>query len=187
MLLTGPNRGGKSTSLKAILANVIVAQSIGFCWAKRMTITPFKQIHTALSPSDTLGRLSLFEAEIEFAKEILESLEPTKSTGRSLLVMDEIFHSTNAIDGEEASRIFLDRLYSLPQNASLISTHYTRLPETYAEKKVIQPLCLQASISKEDKECLVYTYKIQSGINSLSSVREILKERGLLSDKTCAD
>ena len=186
-LVTGPNRGGKSTSLKAILANVIVAQSMGFCWAKRMTITPFQQIHTALSPSDTLGRLSLFEAEIEFAKEILESLEPAKKSGRSLLVMDEIFHSTNALDGEEASRIFLDRLYALPQNASLISTHYTRLPETYAEKKVIQPLCLQASVSKENNDCLVYTYKMRAGINSLSSVREILKERGLLSDKTCAD
>ena len=186
-LVTGPNRGGKSTSLKAILANVIVAQSMGFCFARRMTISPFQQIHTALSPSDTLGRLSLFEAEIEFAKEILESLAPTKGSGRCLLVMDEIFHSTNAIDGEEASRIFLDRLYSLPQHASLISTHYTRLPETYAEKKTIQPLCLQASVNEAEKDSLVYTYKMRKGINALSSVREILKERGLLSDKTCSD
>ena len=184
-LVTGPNRGGKSTSLKAILANVIVAQSMGFCWARRMTISPFQQIHTALSPSDTLGRLSLFEAEIEFAKEILENLAPEK--GRALLVMDEIFHSTNAIDGEEASRIFLDRLYAMPQHASLISTHYTRLPETYAEKKIIQPLCLQASAHKEEKDSLVYTYKMRKGINALSSVREILKERGLLSNKTCSD
>ena len=188
-LVTGPNRGGKSTSLKAILANVIVAQSMGFCWAKRMTISPFQQIHTALSPSDTLGRVSLFEAEIEFAKEILENLDPafTKESGRSLLVMDEIFHSTNAIDGEEASRIFLDRLYALPQHASLISTHYTQLPETYTEKKIIQPLCLQASINPAEKDSLVYTYKIRKGINALSSVREILKERGLLSDKTCSE
>jgi len=184
-LVTGPNRGGKSTSLKAILANVIVAQSMGFCWARRMTISPFQQIHTALSPSDTLGRLSLFEAEIEFAKEILENLAPEK--GRALLVMDEIFHSTNAIDGEEASRIFLDRLYAMPLHASLISTHYTRLPETYTEKKIIQPLCLQASVNKEVKDSLVYTYKMRKGINTLSSVREILKERGLLSDKTYSD
>jgi len=101
--------------------------------------------------------------------------------------MDEIFHSTNAIDGEEASRIFLDRLYALPQHASLISTHYTQLPETYTEKKIIQPLCLQASINPVEKDSLVYTYKIRKGINALSSVREILKERGLLSDKTCSE
>ena len=183
-LVTGPNRGGKSTSLKAILTNVITAQSLGFCFARRMRITPFQQIHTALSPSDTLGRLSLFEAEIEFAKEILENLDPAKEGGKSLLVMDEIFHSTNAIDGEEASRIFLDKVYALTGHASLISTHYTKLPESYAKGKQCQALCLQASPHRENPDQLNYTYKMRKGINSLSSVREILKERGLLSDKT---
>jgi MutS domain V len=183
-LITGPNRGGKSTSLKAIIANVIVAQSVGICFAKRMQITPFQQIHTALSPSDTLGRLSLFEAEIEFAKEILENLDPVSKKGKALLVMDEIFHSTNAIDGEEASRIFLDKLYSMEGHASLISTHYTKLPESYTEGKQCQSLCLKASVHPENPDQLIYTYKIRKGINSLSSVREILKERGLLSDKS---
>lgn len=183
-LVTGPNRGGKSTSLKAILANVIMAQSLGFCFARRMKITPFQQIHTALSPSDTLGRLSLFEAEIEFAKEILENLDPIKERGKALLVMDEIFHSTNAIDGEEASRIFLDKVYTASGHASLISTHYTKLPESYEKGKQCQALCLQASPHRENPDQLNYTYKMRKGINSLSSVREILKERGLLSDKT---
>jgi hypothetical protein len=183
-LVTGPNRGGKSTSLKAILANVITAQSLGFCFARRMKITPFHQIHTALSPSDTLGRLSLFEAEIEFAKEILENLDPAKERGKALLVMDEIFHSTNAIDGEEASRIFLDKVYTASGHASLISTHYTKLPESYEKGKQCQALCLQASPHRENPDQLNYTYKMRKGINSLSSVREILKERGLLSDKT---
>ena len=174
-LVTGPNRGGKSTSLKAVLANIIVAQSIGICFAKSMKFTPFQQIHTALSPSDTLGRLSLFEAEIEFAKEILSQ---TTTAERSLIVMDEIFHSTNALDGEEASRIFLDRLYAVYGSCSLISTHYVKLPESYAEKKKISPLCLFAK-ERADKT-LQYSYKMQAGINSLSSVREILLERGLL-------
>jgi hypothetical protein len=178
-LVTGPNRGGKSTALKAILVNVILAQSLGICFARRMVITPFKQIHTALSPSDTLGRLSLFEAEIEFAKEILSHLE-NKELGRSLLVMDEIFHSTNAVDGEEATKIFLDRLYDMSSShISIISTHYVNLPESYAEKKQVLPLCLEAK-KVEGKEELEYTYKITKGINRLSSVREILKERGLL-------
>ena len=176
-LVTGPNRGGKSTSLKSILTNVVLAQSLGICFAKKMEFTPFKQIHTALSPSDTLGRLSLFETEIEFAKEILENLTK-EDAGRALLVMDEIFHSTNAIDGEEASKIFLERLYQLPVHMSLISTHYIKLPETYTERKLVESLCLTAKKGPEDT--LIYSYKMKKGINSLSSVREILKERGLL-------
>jgi DNA mismatch repair ATPase MutS len=176
-LVTGPNRGGKSTSLKSILTNVVLAQSLGICFAKKMEFTPFKQIHTALSPSDTLGRLSLFETEIEFAKEILENLTK-EDAGRALLVMDEIFHSTNAIDGEEASKIFLEKLYQLPMHMSLISTHYIKLPETYTERKLVESLCLTAKKGPEDT--LIYSYKMKKGINSLSSVREILKERGLL-------
>ena len=98
--------------------------------------------------------------------------------------MDEIFHSTNAIDGEEASRIFLDKVYALSGHTSLISTHYTKLPESYEKGKQCQALCLQATPHRENPDQLNYTYKMRKGINSLSSVREILKERGLLSDKT---
>lgn len=173
-LITGPNRGGKSTSLKGVLANVILAQSLGICFAKSMKFAPFQQIHTALSPSDTLGRLSLFEAEIEFAKEILGH---TNKSERCLIVMDEIFHSTNALDGEEASRIFLDKLYAQASVMSLISTHYVKLPEKYAEN-FVKPLCLHATMGPDST--LKYSYRMRDGINSLSSVREILQERGLL-------
>ena len=91
--------------------------------------------------------------------------------------MDEIFHSTNALDGEEASRIFLDKLYAESGVTSLISTHYIKLPEKYAEN-FVKPLCLHATMGPDSN--LKYSYRMRDGINSLSSVREILQERGLL-------
>lgn len=183
ILLTGPNRGGKSTFCKSVAVAVLMAQSLGVVFAKSMEWTPVARIETALSPSDTLGRLSLFEAEIEFAKDILVAAKNSTPTYKTAIFMDEIFHSTNALDGVEASRIFLDRLYTEAKGnvATLISTHYTDLPQqfTKAEGTTVQPLCMDAKLDSVT-DTLTYTYKCRVGVSDLSSVREILRERGLL-------
>jgi DNA mismatch repair ATPase MutS len=172
-ILTGPNRGGKSTFCKAVGLSILCAQTWGFAFASKATLTPFARIETALSPADTLGRVSLFEAEIEFAKAVVEAPD------RPLFVMmDEIFHSTNAHDGVEASRVFLHRLYALPNTVSLISTHYRTLAEEFSIVEQLQA----ETIPKDDR--LEYTYKILPGVSTASSVMEILREKGLLKNHT---
>jgi DNA mismatch repair protein MutS len=173
VLLTGPNRGGKSTFCKAIGISVVCAQTWGFAWAASMSFYPYTAIETALSPADELGRLSLFEAEIEFAKEVLYRCEKEENT---LVMMDEIFHSTNARDGVAASHVFLDKLYSKPRTTTLISTHYRELVEHYKEKGVLA----WAMDAKETETGLEYSYRVTEGISDKSSVMEILKERGLV-------
>jgi hypothetical protein len=171
-ILTGPNRGGKSTLCRAIGLSLLCAQSWGFAFASRMSFAPFEAIETALHPADTLGELSLFEAEIEFAKHVLTV---AKAKGRTFVMMDEIFHSTNAIDGLAASRVFLSQLFEVPGVVSLISTHYKELPAQYGD--------LAAAWAMEATEradgLLKYTYKKVEGISDKSSVMEILRERGL--------
>jgi DNA mismatch repair ATPase MutS len=141
----------------------------------------FEHIITALSPSDVIGKLSLFEAEIEFAKSVKATIE--KAEGPVFLMMDEIFHGTNAHDGVEASQVFLDELYSNKGKEpvfSVVSTHYMDLPSRYGETKT-QNLCMEASVDPADEDRLIYTYLLKAGVNKFSSVREILRERGLLS------
>ena len=168
-ILTGPNRGGKSTFCKAVGLSLVCAQTWGFAFASNATLTPFARFETALSPADTLGRVSLFEAELTFAKDVLDSPE------RPLFVMmDEIFHSTNAHDGVEASRVFLKRLYERPNTVSIISTHYRALAEEFKDVQSLQAHTIQ------QKDRLEYTYKIIPGISTASSVMELLREKGLL-------
>lgn len=173
VLLTGPNRGGKSTFCKAVGVSIVSAQTWGFAWATSMCLKPFTAIETALSPADELGRLSLFEAEIEFAKEVLARCDKEENT---LVMMDEIFHSTNARDGVAASHVFLDKLYAKQRTTSLISTHYRELVEHYQEKGIL-PWAMDA---KETDTGLEYSYRVTKGISDKSSVMEILKERGLV-------
>jgi len=178
VLLTGPNRGGKSTLLKAVGAAVLMAQTVGIVFAKKAVLPVFENIITALSPQDVMGSLSLFEAEIEFAKDVKARLAVAK--GPTFLMMDEIFHGTNAHDGVEASQVFLDGLYETKGPIfSIVSTHYMDLPKRYGADKT-QNLCMEASVDPRDNDRLIYTYRLKAGVNGFSSVREILRERGLL-------
>lgn len=168
-LLTGPNRGGKSTFCKALGISIVSAQSWGIAWAESMTLQPFGAIHTALEPAGKLGHASTFEAEIVFAKSVLQAPE------RPLFVMmDEIFHSTNAVDGIRASGVFLESLYTKQDVCSLISTHYRDLAEQFSERASVYQMVAH------DGMPLVYTYKIASGVSDKSSVDELLLFHGLL-------
>ena len=180
ILLTGPNRGGKSTLLKSLGCAVLMAQTVGVVFARKAEMPVFQTIITALSPQDSLGKLSLFEAEIEFAKDVKSRLHATPM----FLMMDEIFHGTNAHDGVEASQVFLDDIYQTKGGLfSVVSTHYMDLPARYGSGPSgtgrTQNLCMDASVDPADPDRLVYTYRLKKGVNKFSSVREILRERGL--------
>lgn len=179
ILLTGPNRGGKSTLLKSLGAAVLMSQTLGLVFAREATLPIFGSIVTALAPTDTLGKMSLFEAEIEFAKSVKARLQDT-AAGPMFLMMDEIFHGTNAHDGVEASQVFLDDLYKMNAPViSVVSTHYMELPARYGAKEALN-MCMEASVDPQDPNRLIYSYRLSEGVNQCSSVREILKERGLL-------
>ena len=172
ILLTGPNRGGKSTYLRPVGLAVVCAQSWGFCWADKMHFSPFANILTALESSGKLGELSTFESEIEYAKIVL-----SLGNGPNFVMMDEIFHSTNANDGFIASKHFLTKLFGRLDCVSIISTHYIELAKHFSG------ICSPKMVLTHTKSdgTLEYTYKVTDGISDKSSVLEILCERGLVS------
>lgn len=169
-LLTGPNRGGKSTYCEAVGLSIVCAQAFGFAWARSMTFSPFASIQTALQPCGRLGFVSTFEAEIEFARDVVKS-----SAVPAFVMMDEIFHSTNAHDGIEASKVFLRQLYDKQGVISLISTHYRALTTTFES---VSSRCMDVNV--DDKGRLIYLYRVKDGSSDQSSVFEILAERGLI-------
>jgi hypothetical protein len=179
VLLTGPNRGGKSTLLKSVGGAVLMGQTLGVVFARRFRQPVFSTITTALAPADVIGEKSLFESEIEFAMRVRDRV----AAGPMFLMMDEIFHGTNAHDGVEAAQIFLDDLYGRAAPIySIVSTHYMDLPARYGKENT-QNLCMEATVDPADADRLVYTYKLCEGVNQFSSVREILRERGLLASR----
>ena len=169
-LLTGPNRGGKSTTLRAILTSCALAHTYGFAFAEQASMTPFKTLYICLTPEDLPGKKSRFEREIEFTAETL------KETGRSLVLLDELYHSTNPPDAAQACTLYTEQLWAKPNTLSIISTHLFDFVEK--APKTIQRLCCPA-IEREDGS-IRYSYQLSPGISKISSVRELLMENGLM-------
>ena len=169
VLLTGPNRGGKSTVLRSILRSVLLAHTYGVVIGDGCEISYINWIKSNLRIEDLPGSESLFEREVSFAANTLR----IKGTG--LILIDELFHSTNPNDSIKASQIYLNQLWSKNRIFSIISTHIFELVEQSPES--VKKLCCPAEELEDGT--IIYKYGLNDGICKISSVNDILKEKSL--------
>lgn len=107
MLLTGSNASGKSTFLKTVAVNAILAQTIATCTASYYQ-APMSRILTSMSLSDNLAKgESYFMAEIRALKRILDAAEQRTAL---LCMVDEVLRGTNTIERIAASSKVLQSL-----------------------------------------------------------------------------
>jgi hypothetical protein len=166
-LLTGPNKGGKSTVLRALSLSALLAHTYG-CAVGHLTATPFQALCVCLKPDDLPGTKSRFEREIEFTAQTLHY------TGPILVFLDELYHSTNPPDALSSCIHYTKRLWNAPQTISVISTHlFDWVEQAPAE---IQRLCCPAH---ESPSGVQFTYSLQPGVCKVSSVGMLLEQNGL--------
>jgi hypothetical protein len=91
-LLTGPNGGGKSSFLRAVLQTILFAQTFGYAVGESIELSPFDYILSGLHIQDIPGKKSLFEKEICFARDVLYCNNPEY---KGLVLFDEIFQQLN--------------------------------------------------------------------------------------------
>lgn len=100
VLLTGSNASGKSTFLKTVAINAILAQSIYTCMAKSYK-SEFFRIYTSMALRDNLGSgESYYIVEIKSLKRILDAGE---AEGKVLCFVDEVLRGTNTVERIAAS------------------------------------------------------------------------------------
>ena len=168
-LLTGPNKGGKSTVLRALSISALLAHTYG-CAAGKLTLTPFSKMFVCLKPDDLPGSKSRFEREIEFTANTLKFNEPI------LVFIDELYHSTNPPDALRSCQIYCQQLWKKTNIVSVISTHLFELVEK--SDKSIQRLCCPARVDENGD--IYFEYSLMNGICKVSSVDELLKTNGLM-------
>jgi len=168
-LLTGPNKGGKSTVLRAMACSALLAHTYGCAFGKA-TMTPFRKLFVCLKPDDLPGSKSRFEREIEFTANTLTYKEPI------LVLIDELYHSTNPPDALRSCQIYTNQLWKKPNVVSVISTHLFELVEK--SNTSIQRLCVPAKLDKEGT--VQFMHVLRQGICKISSVDLLLKSNGLL-------
>ena len=110
LLVTGSNMSGKSTLLRSIGLNVVLAQAGAPVCAARLTLPPL-ELRTSIRLADSLERgVSLFMAELERLKEIVDAARVPSRDRLLLYLLDEILHGTNSAERLIAARAVLGHL-----------------------------------------------------------------------------
>lgn len=175
-ILTGPNRGGKSSNLRGILQAVLFGQIFGMAPVKFISYQPYDWIYTRLKTKDSPGKQSLFEKEVHAVGQILRYAKD--KTRRGFVLIDELFHSTNPPDAEISAKIFLEQCWNHSHVNSIVSTHIFSLVKV--SPSFVKFLCCHAEESSSGQ--IVYSYRLSPGVCTLSSVKEVLREAHVLRD-----
>lgn len=173
-ILTGPNAGGKSTLVKSILLSVVLAQTFGVVNAVDLSFTPFEFINSQISIPDCKGKESLFEAEMHRCKFSLEQIRSMPS-GSSFVIMDEIFNSTNPIEGIAGAYAIAKTLGSLKSTIVMFTTHYNYLTKLQRDTKRFINYKMDVTRTETGFE---FPYELSSGISKQYIALDLLRSKG---------
>ena len=181
VLITGPNAAGKSTFIKSVIINIILSQTIGISSAEIFEITPFRMIETYLHIPDSKGSSSLFEAEMFRSKEYIEKLKNLEENHFSFIVLDEIFSSTNYVEGFSGAYSILKKISSFNNTLSITTTHYTDLEilENDTNGKIIN---YKFEVDHDENNEIIFNYLLKRGTSRQYIALELLKKNGFDDD-----
>lgn len=170
LIITGPNTGGKTITLKTVGLMALMTQSgilppVG----TNSSISIFNKILVDIGDSQSIEQsLSTFSGHMKSLVNIVN-----KSSRRSLVLIDEIGTGTDPKDGAALGIAILEEIYNRG-GIALASTHYSKIKE-YSE---IHEGFLNASMDF-DRETLQPLYKLLIGVAGESNALWISKELGL--------
>lgn len=175
VIITGPNAGGKSTLIKTMCLIVLLAQTFTMTTSESTSLTPFYFINTQINIPDCKGVESLFEAEMNRCLYTLSVIQENPER-KSLIVMDEIFNSTNLVEAIAGAYSILHKLSSFKNVMTIITTHFIYLCKL---KKHTNYECFKMNvIIDSENDRIEFPYILSKGISKQYVALELLKKRG---------
>ncbi len=130
VLITGSNMSGKTTFLRTLIINSVLAQTIYTCFAEEFTTPIVKQFSSIRIDDDLLKGSSYYFEEIN----IMASLVNEANSGhQNLFVSDEVFKGTNTIERIASAKAILSYL-NKSDNLVFVSTHDVELPAMLSDQ-----------------------------------------------------
>lgn len=170
MLITGSNASGKSTFLKTVAVNAVLAQSIHTVCADRY-IGDYYRVYSSLTLRDNIFEGdSYYMTEIKSIKRILEA---SKQNGAPVLAfVDEVLRGTNTIERISASGVILQQLAE-GRGYCFAATHDLELTEIL--KNYYENVHFEESIEEDD---IVFPYRLLKGKATTRNAIALLKIMG---------
>ncbi|MGH7476093.1 MAG: MutS-related protein [Longimicrobiales bacterium] len=182
LLITGSNMSGKSTLLRAIGTNVVLAQAGAPVCAASMRLALVRP-HTGMRVADSLQQgLSLFMAEVRRLARIVEAARD-RGAPPVLYLLDEILQGTNVEDHRTGAAWILRHL--LETNAiGAVATHDLQLAEAPELRAAAVPVHLREFVGETDQGATMrFDYRVRPGIAPTRNALHILRLAGLAHDE----
>lgn len=181
LLVTGSNMSGKSTLLRSVGVNVVLAQMGSVVCAKEMSLPP-TVVETSMRIVDSLAAgTSFFMAELKRLKEIVDQADSfsNNSSQTLLFLLDEILQGTNSAERQIAVSRVVESLIDRGAIGA-ISTHDLDLGTTAELKEACIPIHFTEQFETVDgKKQMTFDYHARKGIAPTTNALKLLEMVGL--------
>jgi MutS domain V len=189
LFVTGSNMSGKSTLLRAIGVNVVLAQAGGPVCAEQMRLMPLT-LATSIRVQDSLEYgVSYFMAELRRLREVVEIARTATEAGERepLFLLDEILHGTNTSERQIAARQIIRTL--LREGATgAVSTHDLSLTETPDLTAAREAVHFTETFTRgPDGPAMSFDYTLRPGVATSTNALKLMEMVGLPLDDAAAD
>ena len=173
LVVSGSNMSGKSTWLRTLGVNVVLAQAGGVVCAEAMKLSPLR-VGASIRIVDSLQEgASHFYAEIQRLRAILDL---TDGPGHALFLLDEILHGTNSRDRATGAEAVVNSLVERGA-IGLVTTHDLALAGI-AERLGERADNVHFADQLEDGE-MIFDYRVRQGVVQRSNALALMKSVGL--------
>ena len=171
-IVTGANMTGKSTFLRTIGANLVLAMNGCPVPAKEFEFYP-SNIFSSMRTNDSLFEgSSYFNAEITKLKRLIDKLNDGEY---QFIILDEILKGTNSVDKLNGSKLFIEKLiHNKTDLTCIIATHdidLTKMANEYKEN--ISNLCFELYNFNGE---LIPDYKLRKGVTTTMNAIRLMRE-----------
>lgn len=172
-IITGSNMAGKSTFLRTLGINMVLAYVGAPVCAQAMSLSVFS-INTYMRIKDSLNEsTSTFKAELNRLKMILDNVVSDKDT---FVLIDEMLRGTNSRDKYLGSKVFVEKLIN-EKTPALFATHDLQLADLkHDHDKTLRNFHFDIQIAAGEMK---FDYKLKKGPCSTFNAAILLKEIGL--------
>lgn len=181
LLVTGSNMSGKSTLLRAIGVNIVLAQAGGPVCARALRLPPV-ELWTSMRLEDSLeSGVSYFMVELQRLKQVVDASRRCHAEGgrRLFYLLDEILSGTNTFERQVAARRII--AHFVVQGAlGAVSTHDLTLAEAEEIRELARHVHFTETIDTvESGPVMSFDYKLRPGLATSTNALRLMEIVGL--------